>query len=199
MDLADRIKIFINYLSIGSSQFADNCKIPRPTLSQILNGRNKKISDEIIGKIHNEYPALSVVWLMFGEGEMLVGSNNQMSEPQEGAIIDFANNNNVYNQQFTTVNKTKKNVTDLGSEKLEGDIFSNLSPISAEEGVRPEETRGATPSTATDSNQIKLNLKGAPSGTAGDTSARRIVNIMVFYNDNSFETFTPACWENQGQ
>ena len=37
---------------IAISQFADNCQIPRPTMSQILNGRNKKISDELISKIH---------------------------------------------------------------------------------------------------------------------------------------------------
>ena len=33
---------------LTNSQFADKCRIPRPTLSQILNGRNKKISEEII-------------------------------------------------------------------------------------------------------------------------------------------------------
>ena len=56
MDIASRIKIFMDYLGIPSSQFADTCGIPRPSLSQLLNGRNKKVSDEVIGKIHDAYP-----------------------------------------------------------------------------------------------------------------------------------------------
>lgn len=42
----------------------------------------KKVSDELIAKIHAAYPELSVLWLMFGEGTMLIQSNTQISEPQ---------------------------------------------------------------------------------------------------------------------
>ena len=56
MDIVNRLKLFMDSESIGSTQFADACKIPRPTLSQILSGRNKKISDEVISKIHEAYP-----------------------------------------------------------------------------------------------------------------------------------------------
>ncbi|WP_303332124.1 helix-turn-helix domain-containing protein, partial [uncultured Muribaculum sp.] len=82
MDIASRIKIFMDYLGIPSSQFADTCGIPRPSLSQLLNGRNKKVSDEVIGKIHDAYPSLSVLWLMFGEGSMVPDANNEISEPE---------------------------------------------------------------------------------------------------------------------
>ena len=40
------------------------------------------MSDELIAKIHAAYPELSVLWLMFGEGTMLMQSNTQISEPQ---------------------------------------------------------------------------------------------------------------------
>ncbi len=70
MDIVERLNLFLDTAGISKSQFADNCKIPRPTASQILSGRNKKISDEIIAKIHSIYPNLSVLWLMFGEGSM---------------------------------------------------------------------------------------------------------------------------------
>ena len=62
MDIVSRLKEFINQQSVAITQFADNCKIPRPTLSQLLNGRNKKVSDELISKIHTAYPQLSVLW-----------------------------------------------------------------------------------------------------------------------------------------
>ena len=89
MDIVSRLKTFINHLNIPVTQFADNCSIPRPTLSQLLNGRNKKVSDELIGKIHETYPELSVLWLMFGEGDMLHKKNIEISEPKTGNIFDF--------------------------------------------------------------------------------------------------------------
>lgn len=67
MDIAARLRMFMATKGIASSQFADSADIPRPTLSQLLNGRNKKISNELIAKIHEAYPSLSVLWLMFGE------------------------------------------------------------------------------------------------------------------------------------
>lgn len=82
MDLVNRLKYFLEENKIAISQFADNCRIPRPTLSQILNGRNKKISDELISKIHEAYPDLSVLWLMFGEGSMVTSANTRTSEAE---------------------------------------------------------------------------------------------------------------------
>lgn len=69
-------------IGVPISQFADNCGIPRPSMSQLLNGRNKRISDDVINKIHAAYPDLSILWLMFGEGEMTPAKNIEMSEPQ---------------------------------------------------------------------------------------------------------------------
>ena len=90
MDIVSRLKEFINYLAIPVTQFADTCKIPRPSLSQLLNGRNRKVSDELIGKIHEAYPELSVMWLMFGEGTMLFNSNIKTSEPQSAPNLEFS-------------------------------------------------------------------------------------------------------------
>ncbi len=82
MDIPSRIKLFLDSTGIQNSQFADTCGIPRPSLSQLLNGRNKKVSDEVIGKIHDAYPNLSVLWLLFGEGDMLNSGNIETSERQ---------------------------------------------------------------------------------------------------------------------
>lgn len=79
MDIVSRLKTFIDYLGVPVTQFADNCGIPRPTLSQLLNGRNKTVRDELIAKIHAAYPRLSVMWLMFGEGEAILDERPQSS------------------------------------------------------------------------------------------------------------------------
>lgn len=64
-----RLKVAIQDLGITASEFAEKCGISRATLSQLLTGRNKKISDVIISQIHAAYPDLSIMWLLFNEGE----------------------------------------------------------------------------------------------------------------------------------
>lgn len=174
MDIATRIKIFLDTLRIPNSQFADTCGIPRPSLSQLLNGRNKKVSDEVIGKIHEAYPNLSVLWLMFGEGSMTVDGNIEISEPQN-------------------MGKTE----DIADESIEGqDIVPALdslfdinapeqSTVKAERPVQNKrETEEMSPSNRPNYNQpssLSLNVD----------SSRRVVSIMVLYSDKSFETFVP--------
>lgn len=67
MDLLTRLNDFMQKQRMSSSQFADAIGIPRPSMSQILNGRNKKISNEFIEKLHQAFPALDMMWLLFGE------------------------------------------------------------------------------------------------------------------------------------
>ncbi len=69
-NFTSRLKRFMDAEGLTSTQFADACNIPRPSLSQILSGRNKKISDVLVGAIYSSFPNLNVLWLMFGEGEM---------------------------------------------------------------------------------------------------------------------------------
>ena len=76
-NIANRIKLVIEALGINDSQFADNCSISRSSLSLILSGKNKKISDVVIGQIHKTYPALSILWLLFDEGSMWVNKKEE--------------------------------------------------------------------------------------------------------------------------
>ena len=75
MDIVSRIKTFLSQNGIAYSIFADKCEIPRPSVSQLLNGRNKKVSDDVLTKIHLAYPELSMMWLMFGVVMMLFRSS----------------------------------------------------------------------------------------------------------------------------
>ena len=174
MDIVNRLKLFMDSESIGSTQFADACKIPRPTLSQILSGRNKKISDEVISKIHEAYPRLSVLWLLFGEGPMSTNANNEISEPQNGGYIDFSSPQNTDTANVTNASQSHENDDVFASEKIiDSSLFDegDQNPL----GVQ-------LPLTPVASHPISIAADGNKS----------IVNIMVFYSDNSFQSFVPA-------
>lgn len=117
MDLVNRLKYYLEENKIAISQFADKCRIPRPTLSQILNGRNKKISDELISKIHEAYPDLSVLWLMFGEGDMVTNANTRISEPENTSADTSAAYQNPENQLYTETADNKQPISPNYSEK----------------------------------------------------------------------------------
>lgn len=186
MDIVNRIKKFLETQHIAISQFADTCNIPRPTVSQILNGRNKKISDELISKIHTGFPELSMLWLMFGEGSMLSNSNNQISERQ-----------NDDSKAFETSKATEHEI--FGVEKID---FSNATENKPDNFGNLFDLRN-------DGIEAKTSLRNEPSGNIRDkeetqiesiarkiaennASFKRITNIVVFYDDSTFQTFSPS-------
>lgn len=176
MDIVSRLKMFMTALKIANSQFADTCGIPRPTISQILNGRNKKISDELISKIHDAYPALSMLWLMFGEGEMLTDANIKISEPKKGDNIDFANDQPLVNEPVirelnfdAPIPNAETNKFSIPKSMINGPIIEYHEPEQAVV-TKPIEQSKVVPQAGT---------------------GKRVIEIRVFYSDNSYETFVP--------
>ena len=170
MDIVSRIKAFMASGNISSTQFADACNIPRPTLSQILGGRNKKISDEVISKIHEAYPRLSVMWLLFGEGEMITSPNIQFSAPQ--------------NQPKFNYESASSNQSVFGDDSDVSDsLFSDRETSSDETLIFGDDE------SADASNEGKNDMP--PVVHIPADGSKSIVNIMVFYSDNSYQSFVP--------
>lgn len=174
MDIISRLKRFLEQNGISNSLFADTCEIPRPTLSQLLNGRNKKVSDEVISKIHTAYPALNIMWLMFGDGEMFVsqGANssgnsatqNLSKTPQSGNL--FMGSNPAKNPSTNTSRQPSTISFDDDNSGHNGDAIAL-------------------------SNALQTIARSNGSSPTPSSHGRRIVNIMIFYDDNSFEQIVP--------
>lgn len=186
MDIVSRLKTFINHLNIPVTQFADNCSIPRPTLSQLLNGRNKKVSDELIGKIHETYPELSVLWLMFGEGDMLHKKNIEISEPKTGSIFDFQNEDHFINEHITQNISFGETTTENLTEKINDPDFTDNANNSNQNNIKT--------STNHINNSVDNDLPKDSCSTINfqTNQGKKVVNIIVYYSDNSFESFIPS-------
>ena len=175
MDIVTRLKMFLEQTGISNSQFADTCDIPRPTLSQLLNGRNKKVSDEVIGKIHRAYPTLNVMWLMFGDGEMLISGSSTKDQP-DGLDGD-------YNNESRNEDKGQRAIS------FEEDSAHGYRPSSSPKNQQ----RAASTSSIETTLQNMMRTVGRTSkrGLSND-SERQVTNIFVFYSDGRFERFEPA-------
>lgn len=180
-NVADRLKTFIEAKGLTYSQFADTCGIPRPSLSQLMTKRNKKISDVLVGQIHNMFPELSILWLLFGEGPM---------------------------ENWEDINKSTHS-THRGDDEIKDGLFSiEESPKSESKKIvfssqRPEESKFfkdnglrnyPESSQASDLKIEKLQSKIKELQSQIDNlkkNPRKVSHITVYYDDSTFETFFP--------
>lgn len=175
MDLVGRLKCYIEHVGLQISQFADIAQIPRPTLSQILSGRNRKISNELMEKLHTAFPRLNISWLLFGDGEMEINTIPQIRTPND-------NTPSVSHSSNIDPTLPQKPVT---ASKIEAEA--------------PVELKNVNEYIAEDQNKDSLKHKNEDNSAPAITpisfntdSSKKIQNIMVFYTDNSFEIFRPA-------
>lgn len=184
MDIVDRLMTFKDYTGLSSSQFADKAGIPRPTLSQFLNGRNKRLSDDLTAKLHTAYPELNVLWLLFGEGSMVKDSDIEISEGKNDlestAMTDLSPDSEQYNRtDMPNIFAQEFDPT----RKLE-----NISSDQEEFTAQKEQKASHDPQQPA---AYPLHQPLQFTALSADP-AKKIQSIMVFYTDNSFESFVPA-------
>lgn len=176
MDIVSRLKQYLEVNSISVTQFADSCGIPRPSASQLLNGRNKKVSDEVISKIHLCYPSLDMMWLLFGEGNIDLDSNIKTSEPQ----IEENTDNPLAHSSDNQTNQIEFTFSAPDSFH-DADKNSAVTPDPISQ--KPENTPYYKTSEISDGNTIPM--------TFSTNAGKRVMSIVVYYDDNSFESFIP--------
>lgn len=180
---AIRLKHFLNFVGMSSCQFADECGISRPTFSQMVSGRNKKLSDQTLLPIHRRFPQLSLVWLMFGEGEMLVEGVDAIAPGGSENVADCSDNSSC------------THITDTMSDDIirHDDMFS----VDNEDTTGLNSARYSTESVS--NNSTKYNTDNCVNDEAMGiyhrlpplSHSRRVVRITLYYDDNTYETFDP--------
>lgn len=161
ISIAARLKSIIEALGLSDSQFADRCSITRPTLSLLLSGKNKKISDIMLSQIHDAFPNVSILWLLFGEGEMFKkDDNNEKSSSNLNEDPFFKNRDTDDKEELNLVNvKQLENIIQDVINKTFTSSFNSLERIIQK------------------SQEISLQ--------------RKVSKITVYYDDSTFETFSP--------
>lgn len=215
MDIIARLNEFVNSNKITPSQFADKLGIPRPSMSQILSGRNKKISNEFLSKLHYAYPDVDILWLLFGEAPMAIQSE------QPNALANSATDN----QSTTTepgINKSEPTLFDDNGLSEADASYANIQTGTTDtvcESVIEDLGKSAPyfhvvvapdPSASQPQSQ---NIVHSPNNASIQTDAHaedevndaektayptpttqqsnRIESIIVYYTDKTYEVFKP--------
>ena len=75
--MKDRIYQLMKYQGMSQKEFAATLCVAEGTLSGIFTGRTRP-TNNIVNAIHECFPHISINWLMFGEGDMLLeGASSQ--------------------------------------------------------------------------------------------------------------------------
>lgn len=130
--MKDRILEIIRNENISNADFANKINVSPATISAILNGRNNPSLD-VVTKIHQAYPDISLAWLLDGTGQIY---QHKSSDMQPGLFDEIAVNptdsthdleyrkenrgnepiyptKNIVKQEIRCVEKTQRKITEI--------------------------------------------------------------------------------------
>lgn len=180
--IADRLKLFIDHTGLNNSQFAEKCGIPKPSLSQILSGRNKKVSNQFFETLHLSFPELNILWLIFGEGSMF-GRGDLPSDPFESESVVRSEPMAYYGGRpaFDFEKSTEWSADDSENSNLRELNVANIRANSNDEQRFNYENKLL---------ELQMRIDNLQRQTEKfEKNPRRVVQITVYYDDSTFETF----------
>lgn len=196
--IIERLCKFIAYSGLTTSQFADKAGIPRPSMSQMLHGRNKSLNNNVLSKLNDAFPELNIVWLLFGRGDMRSSVNFETSETQNTLFSAENTPDSFENPSFTLSDpdisefqESKQNSvkTPNSTDFANFDSFPGIN-TKPESTARPQASQTPTPSN--DNTDSEILAKMINSKIVDREPAKKIASIIVLFTDNSFETFVPS-------
>ncbi|GEM_PF-951956 len=210
MDIISRLNEFVGQYKLSPSQFADKLGIPRPSASQILSGRNKKISNEFLGKLHQAFPDLDLMWLMFGEART-ASSTRYTPRSEHTEQLD---KQNPLGSDAPTLFDTQDSLPYHQGEEPQTnnehayesviDDLKNTAPYLREIKTVNQSPKNVTPVYHTSDTEVtqaaSVGSPAAQPSSPADTAStspstiqasKRIESIIVYYTDKTFEVFKP--------
>jgi transcriptional regulator with XRE-family HTH domain len=161
--MVDRIKSIMEYEEMTSAHFADYIDIGRAVMSHILNGRNKP-SLEVVTRILAKIDYIDPNWLLTGEGTML-----KKNFPQKTNAYETKSEQPMQRDLF---GESKQPENEILSGNIQGG------------NVYRKENELRQP-------QIDVQKSVNQEIEYSKKEEKKITKIIIYYSDNTFETFNP--------
>lgn len=191
MEDKDRVALIMSEFNLTSNNFAARANLSPATLSHILTGRSKPTL-AILRSIVAGFPELNPEWVMLGTGDMYrSGNNNEVAANTVGADgmdgsddTDYTDGSHV--QSGTPVYST-------------GDLFAVSNVVRDAQSAATARTSGQSRSRF-ESDSEPRTRGGRTAGVvppreiyeAPARPQRKIVEIRIFFDDGTYETFGPS-------
>ena len=169
--MKDRIRQLMLDKAMSQKTFASELCIAEATLSGIFNGRTRP-TNQTVSAIHECFPEVNVMWLMFGEGEMYIQQPSSIVNPQED-------------------NRTDEEVPDLVPSMNTMQDHADAPAIHLERPAFGEQVMPVSHPSAHISSAQVLQPQVQYIEKYIDKPQRKITEIRIFFDDGTYETFTP--------
>lgn len=170
----------MTHLGLSQQDFAAQLNLSPASISNIFNGRTNPTIMHVKA-IHNAFPQINEKWLLFGEGEMIEGENVTPSPIGEITIMDDDEDGSSFGNLFEQKETVAPAVSSPTSERGQQGV-GNRSRQRSVNSYEEQAKRAAKMTSETEMEIIKNS----------DKKLRRVKEIRVFYDDNTYETFVPA-------
>lgn len=157
-------------------EFADCIKIAPATLSSVFTGRTRPTLS-VVEAIKNKFTNISTDWLMFGSGPMLTTRNNSKDV---STAINAGGDDSV--QSTDGVGDVHSGDIDWGDDDVENGMINGSVLSNSLSDTNTKQDANASG---------QGNMVSAIEVKKCDTRQRRIVEIRIFYDDQTWETFLP--------
>ena len=166
--MKDRIKTLMESQHMTQQVFAEFLGINPATLSGIFNDRTKPTIN-IVEAVKKKFPDISLDWLMFGTGSMYKSATLPDASPAPTQAVPSA-------PTHTSPVWTPEPVLDFGETPAPTPPTRYANP-----GIsHHRDTRNMRPEVVRE--EVKI----------FDKPARRVTEIRVYYDDQTWESFVPA-------
>ena len=181
--MKERIRQLMEAQHMNQQTFAKFTNISSASLSSIFTGRTRPTMNHVLA-IMNAFPNVNPIWLLKGEGGMmLTDSSASQVENENSTLFDAI-------QEAAVEGTSSSNINDgENADKMAVDmpLFDTVSkPYSVHPSVLPPvSSRNSTGKYSKIGNISAIH----PVSTGG--GARKITEIRVFFDDQTWESFIP--------
>ena len=165
--MKDRIRQIMESQHMTQQVFADFIGLAPATLSSIYNERTRPTLS-VVEAIKKKIPNISTDWLMFGSGEMYVASPASSTSPTSAGSMFSANDGGTNGAQI------------VQNPMLDFDQPQSPNPQQGPQAPYYINSVKSTPSSI-ERTEVKII----------DKPQRKVKEIRVFYDDQTWETFVP--------
>jgi transcriptional regulator with XRE-family HTH domain len=175
--MKDRIRQLMLDQAMSQKSFASELCIAEATLSGIFNGRTRP-SNQIVSSIHERFPQVNISWLMFGEGAMYT------SDAEVKPVESTENNDGVGDEIAADLFSYPPSSSSVSASN-EGSAVTSAQMVQAPASAHHSQAQNAYPQASVVAPQVQVVEKYI------DKPRRKITEIRIFFDDGTYETFTP--------
>ena len=175
--MINRINLILQAKNITAKQFAEEIGIQPSGMSHILSGRNNP-SLEFVNKVIRRYPEIDANWLLLGKGQMYgqLGIRNEELGMKNG---EFSSEPTLF-----PVPEAAPSPAPVYTPAPEPEPVSE-----PKEEIREAVNLQDLPDFASAEREQEEEVQKEPAPVTDDK--RRLVKILFFYDDHTFEEYRP--------